>query len=740
MSSIIFNRMMHQIPANEACETEEEVEEDNYNFNNADVDSKSYLVNLYKNLKNCNYFLNSLIVNEQLDYVVISLFKNHQFSFGIKLFDSDTVFERVHFTCEDNHIVDYIDNEELPPKLIDVIEMFDFKNIYYNGCIITEIRDYRQSSTDFFNSYFILLKPTSLSLYNDVKKIIGLTNKNYIWTNTSRLKLESKLIYLTSPKLCLDPNPCIGILSKKLSRKKLIFGNKLFLRLPRKRLKTIITNDQSKEFRLLNFLKTKKPTTFIQQKMKPNSAAIESQMKIMQTEYKDVEKLAKQLIEPKDCQSNVELMKTEEYRMEFLDTTGTIITLTIFRRPYDDVYFGNIINMKNGDSKSAPNFYLGPKEMKRRYIEQFIETFSENGKKMIKITQRIGNEEPKVKHTQAVEMYLLRQQNLAKLKVEQQQQQQQQQSNQQSQIITMKNNESNIQQHQASKQTIILNSLINNNHQIHTTNVSSDNTGTIITTTTVSSSLPSSSLPLSASSAINNTSTMTKLTPNQIVIKHSNLKLIQAANSNVINKVINNNENNHHSTSMISLNTTTNTTNNSNQQSTIQSHHHHHHHPVQQQQQQQPVLLNVSTTATGQYHQNGTQQIPIRIPLSFSLQQLKSGQIALVPNTNLNTNSSTTTGTTAGTVANVVQMTNTTNSQQNVPVTFTNDVNNRHHHHNQDQLQQQTNNNSNEIQSSNSTNTTTASTTTANNNNVTYVPTNVNFILQGNQVFTSKIG
>ena len=316
---------------------------------------------------------------------MISLFKNHQFryiffafvccehlfsktfdypqtfdyistnSFGIKLFDSDTVFERVHFTCEDNHIIDYIDNEELPPKLIDVIEMFDFKNIYYNGCIISEIRDYRQSSTDFFNSYFILLKPTSLSLYNDVKKIIGLTNKTYSWTNTARLKLESKLIYLTSPKLCLDPNPCIGILSKKLSRKKLIFGNKLFLRLPRKRLKSIIARDQSKEFRLLNFLKIKKPlsSSFIIPKMKPNPIAIESQMKIMQTEYKDVEKLAKQLTEPKDCQSN-ELIKTEEYRMEFLDTTGTIITLTIFRRPYDDVYFGNIVNVKNGDSKSAP--------------------------------------------------------------------------------------------------------------------------------------------------------------------------------------------------------------------------------------------------------------------------------------------------------------------------------------------------------------------------------------------------
>ena len=154
--------------------------------------------------------------------------------------------------------------------------------------------------------------------------------------------------------------------------------------------------------------------------------------------------------------------------------------------------------------------------MKRRYIEQFIETFSENGKKLIKITQRIGNEEPKVKHTQAVEMYLLRQQqqNSAKLKIEQQQQQQ-------SQILTMKNGSNIQQQHQAPKPTIILNSLINN-HQIHSTNAPSDNIGTITTTTSTSSSSLSSS-----SSAINNTSTpMTKLTPNQIVIKHSNLKLI----------------------------------------------------------------------------------------------------------------------------------------------------------------------------------------------------------------------
>lgn len=164
--------------------------------------------------------------------------------------------------------------------------------------------------------------------------------------------------------------------------------------------------------------------------------------------------------------------------------------------------------------------------------------------------------------------------------------------------------------------------------------------------------------------------------------------------------MINNNDNNQ-STSMISSNSTANNTNN---QPTIQSNH----------QTQQPVLLNVSTTA-GAY-QNGTQHIPIRIPLSFSLQQLKSGQIALVPNTSL-TNSSTSNAAAGTGIANI-QMANT--NSQNVPVTFTN------HQINQDQSQQ---NNNNEIQPNNS-----------NNNNVTYVPTNVNFILQGNQVFTGKIG
>lgn len=142
--------------------------------------------------------------------------------------------------------------------LIDTIRMLDFKNIYYNGCIISEIRDFRQS--DYFcRSYFILLKPTNLSLFNDMKKIIGFSKHYFHWSNSTRLKLESKLIYINSPKLCLDPDPYIGILSKRLSNNKLLFGNKLFQNLQRKRLKNISPHKQVNAFKLLEFINVKKP-------------------------------------------------------------------------------------------------------------------------------------------------------------------------------------------------------------------------------------------------------------------------------------------------------------------------------------------------------------------------------------------------------------------------------------------------------------------------------------------------
>ena len=50
MSSIIFNRLItsSDFCDENNCDTEQEVEEDDYSFHASDVDSKNFFVNLYK--------------------------------------------------------------------------------------------------------------------------------------------------------------------------------------------------------------------------------------------------------------------------------------------------------------------------------------------------------------------------------------------------------------------------------------------------------------------------------------------------------------------------------------------------------------------------------------------------------------------------------------------------------------------------------------------------------------------
>lgn len=99
MSAIIFNRMIHNTDSSEPKDIEE-FDDDNYDLNEIDFHSKSYLINFYKvgnpflfilflnnyfsikifqNQKSSNHLLTRLIINEKLHYVVISLYKNHIF-------------------------------------------------------------------------------------------------------------------------------------------------------------------------------------------------------------------------------------------------------------------------------------------------------------------------------------------------------------------------------------------------------------------------------------------------------------------------------------------------------------------------------------------------------------------------------------------------------------------------------------------------------------------------------------
>jgi hypothetical protein len=177
------------------------------------------------------------VAKEKQNHLVINLFAgNDGYSVGLKVNDSESLIETMRLPYEENQLLDYIDNEELPPFLVDLIENSPLinSNLFQSGCLIVEVRDYRRSATTHshhYSSNWVLLRPTTQSLTNDLINIINSTSNEYLWTDENKAELEAQLILATAPKLCLDPNPTVGILSNKLWRKKQMFKERIFSKL-----------------------------------------------------------------------------------------------------------------------------------------------------------------------------------------------------------------------------------------------------------------------------------------------------------------------------------------------------------------------------------------------------------------------------------------------------------------------------------------------------------------------------
>lgn len=201
---------------------------------------------------------------ENTNHLVLNFYPDG-YSLAFKLnefpvFTSETILETAKISYEEMSLLDYIENEELPPLLVEMIDaspkLSQYK-IWHNGCLILEIRDkisYRNNLRKQTNSvngngngnrntnsnngnknaheyvkskingngngnnglhhdsndngikeagggYFILLKPSNLSMINDVKNLTD----SEMWSTRERLQLESKIILHSSPPLFLDP-------------------------------------------------------------------------------------------------------------------------------------------------------------------------------------------------------------------------------------------------------------------------------------------------------------------------------------------------------------------------------------------------------------------------------------------------------------------------------------------------------------------------------------------------------
>ncbi|KAF3812952.1 hypothetical protein GH733_019294 [Mirounga leonina] len=123
--------------------------------------------------------------------------------------------ETIRLPYEEGELLEYLDAEELPPGLLALLEKFQV-NIFHSGCVIAQVRDYRQccgGEPPGYQSRHILLRPTMQTLACDVQSI---SSDGQEWTQEDKLLLESQLILATAEPLCLDPSVSVACTANRL--------------------------------------------------------------------------------------------------------------------------------------------------------------------------------------------------------------------------------------------------------------------------------------------------------------------------------------------------------------------------------------------------------------------------------------------------------------------------------------------------------------------------------------------
>ncbi|KAI5641112.1 spt20 family domain-containing protein [Phthorimaea operculella] len=185
----------------------------------------------YQGLKTTSYLLEKLIATYNLNTLIVNLYPgNKGYSLSLKVNGStqyiyppdgstssqeETLIETPRWPYEEEELLSYIDNEELPVILLDLLES-EHSCLFYSGCIIAQIRDYRQAYPSFLcDTHHVLLRPTNQSIITDAMCIGGRCG----WAGEERSALEAveaALVHAAAPPLCLDPRPAVGLLAARL--------------------------------------------------------------------------------------------------------------------------------------------------------------------------------------------------------------------------------------------------------------------------------------------------------------------------------------------------------------------------------------------------------------------------------------------------------------------------------------------------------------------------------------------
>ncbi|XP_074842944.1 transcription factor SPT20 homolog isoform X15 [Carettochelys insculpta] len=365
-----------------------------------------------KKLRRNVNLLEKLVMQETLSCLVVNLYPGNE---GYSLMlrgknGSDS--ETIRLPYEEGELLEYLDAEELPPILVDLLEKSQV-NIFHCGCVIAEIRDYRQSGnmkSPTYQSKHVLLRPTMQTLICDVHSI---TSDNHKWTQEDKLLLESQLILATAEPLCLDPSIAVTCTANRLLYNKQKMNTRPMKRCFKRYSRSSLNRQQDvghyptpPQLRLLDYLQKRKERKGTQQydlkiskagncvdMWKQNPCYLTAPSEVDVEKYAKVEKS----IKPDDSQPTV--WPAHEIRDDYVFEceVGNQLQktkLTIFQSLGNPLYYGKIQTFKGSeenDSLITPSqFLIGSKTDAERVVNQYQELVQSEAKCPVKMSHNSG--------------------------------------------------------------------------------------------------------------------------------------------------------------------------------------------------------------------------------------------------------------------------------------------------------------------------------------------------------------
>ncbi|KAI0216259.1 hypothetical protein LSAT2_031703 [Lamellibrachia satsuma] len=246
----------------------------------------------------------------------------------------------------------------------------------------------------------------------------ALTNDEHRWTPEDKFNLESQILLATSGPLCLHPSPAVGFVTNILNYERQKLGTHSLKRSVRKCSQAAVSRRRKMaqcpapaHLRLHDFVCRKKeklkPVPHVNLKVGKTCVDMWRQrdVELIVPETIEVEKYAKALEKPKLTLDNTPVT-VEEFTLETERSHGKVnySRLTILQRLSDECYSGMLYvdrDYTEGTSEgSTCRFPLGTKANVEKYITQFREIFTEEGRRQVKITHQVLGQPPTVSYTQ----------------------------------------------------------------------------------------------------------------------------------------------------------------------------------------------------------------------------------------------------------------------------------------------------------------------------------------------------